>query len=406
MTGPSSSNGDDVSLEPEGAAPPNGRTPIYEANHLSRYHRQGLIRKIRARTERVVLCYVSGEGCSIDREDTPAFVDLLHNVPADRHVDLLVHTGGGSVDAAEKLMRMLRKHASTAEIRIVVPDYAKSAGTVMVLGADRVVMSDMSELGPIDPQAFIQGEWRSVHNYLDAYREHAETLAGDPSNMAAQIMLGQLDPSTLKMCEAGVDRARQVAEDLLRRGMFRDGGNWSKVVEELLNTSQWLSHGQMISWEDASHIGLQVEYLRIFVTSGKATGSYIAPSALLWGSSKSFLSRSTCPSSSARTAGHRNAARCTGSERGHTRRLHSPSSSETSLSEMLGPMRATGELTRRCTMNSRSPVIRVSSRAAITPARSPLRTSRGEAAENPCVGSNSWSLSSSRFSIDRNACPT
>ena len=50
-------------------------------------------------------------------------------------------------------------------------------------------------------------------------------------------------------------RARQVAEDLLRRGMFRDGGNWTKVVEDLLNTSQWLSHGQMISWEDANHIG-------------------------------------------------------------------------------------------------------------------------------------------------------
>ena len=47
----------------------------------------------------------------------------------------------------------------------------------MVLGADRVVMSDMSELGPIDPQALIQGEWRSVYNYLDAYREHARTLA-------------------------------------------------------------------------------------------------------------------------------------------------------------------------------------------------------------------------------------
>ena len=57
-------------------------------------------------------------------------------------------------------------------------------------------------------------------------------------------------------------RARQAAENLLKRGMFRNGGNWSRTVEELLDTTRWLSHAQMISWEDARDplIGLVVEY--------------------------------------------------------------------------------------------------------------------------------------------------
>ena len=46
--------------------------------------------------------------------------------------------------------------------------------------------------------------------------------------------------------------------------MFRETGNWSQTVTELLNTRQWLSHSQMISWQDAQHpdtIALVVEHL-------------------------------------------------------------------------------------------------------------------------------------------------
>ena len=90
----------------------------------------------------------------------------------------------------------------------------------------------------------------------------AKTLKTDPENVAARIMLGKLDPAILKLCEAAVDRARQTAEKLLTRGMFRSGGNYTKTVTELLDTARWLSHGQMISWEDARdpQIGLVVEY--------------------------------------------------------------------------------------------------------------------------------------------------
>ena len=166
------------------------------------------------------------------------FVDLLHKVPPNQALDLLLHTGGGSIDVAEKLIGILRRHAGEAKLRVIVPELAKSAGTVMVLGADSVVMSDMSELGPIDPQALLFDRWQSVQNYLDAYSTHAETLRTDRDNVAARIMLGKLDPATLKLCEAAVTRARQAAENLLKRGMFRNGGNWSWTVSELLDTTR------------------------------------------------------------------------------------------------------------------------------------------------------------------------
>ena len=266
MTEPSSPSNpgarppDDADIE--SGTPPATKTPLFQANHADRYQRQALIKRIQQRTERTLICYVSGRESAIDREDTVPFVDLLHNAPKNRPLDLLLHTVGGSTDVAEKLMVMLRHHAGSAELRVIVPDFAKSAGTLMVLGGDRVVMSDMSELGPIDPQIVLSGEWQAVQNYLDAYNEHAETLKTDPENTAAQIMLGKLDPAILKLCEAAVDRARQAAEKLLRRGMFRNGGNYTRTAKELLDTARWLSHGQMISWEDARdpQIGLVVEH--------------------------------------------------------------------------------------------------------------------------------------------------
>ena len=249
-------------IDPENTDSGVTKTPLFEANNAARYQRQTIIKQLQEHTNRYLLCYVSGDESWIDHDDTMPFVDLLHNAPLDQDLDLLLHTTGGSVDAAEKLMGMMRNHVATATLRIVVPDFAKSAGTLMVLGADSVVMSDMSELGPIDPQTRLFDRWQSVQNYLDAYQAHANVLKADPDNVASGIMLGKLDPATVRLCEVAKNRARQAAEGLLRRGMFRDGGNWSQTVSELLDTTRWQSHGQMISWEDAGdpQLGLTVEY--------------------------------------------------------------------------------------------------------------------------------------------------
>ncbi len=104
----------------------------------------------------------------------------------------------------------------------------------------------------------------SVQSYLDAYDDHTAALQEDPGNVASQIMLGKLDPATVRLFQAVKERARNFAETQLQRGMLRDGtGNRTQTAAELLDTTRWQSHAQMISWEDALHprIGLKVEYL-------------------------------------------------------------------------------------------------------------------------------------------------
>lgn len=236
--------------------------------HAPRYQRQTIIRRIQDRTGNRLLCYIGGDAAPLDRDDPVGFVDLLHNVQAGQSVDLILHTVGGDIDVAEKLVTMLRTTTGTGRFRVIVPDFAKSAGTLIAVGADAIVMSDMSELGPIDPQiVLVDGNGNrirhSVQSYIDAYNTHAAALKKDPSDVAAAVMLGKLDPATVTLFQTVMARARSLAEKLMKQGMFKDSTSWSTAAAALIDTKRWQSHGQMISWQDANDptIGLNVEYL-------------------------------------------------------------------------------------------------------------------------------------------------
>jgi hypothetical protein len=240
---------------------------MYEAMNAPRYQRQAQIRQIQEQSGSKLLCYVAGISAPISRDDTIGLIDLLHNVPHNTNVDFLLHTPGGDIDAAEKLVSILRTTVGTGRLRIIVPDFAKSAGTLIALAADKIRMSDSSELGPIDPQITLtDGRGNaiphSVLNYLDAYAQHCEKLREQPSDVPAAIMLSKLDPATVVLFEAAKSRARKLAEEHLNRWMFQQKkGTYTKIASDLMDTTLWPAHGQLISWEDAVQLGLEVEYL-------------------------------------------------------------------------------------------------------------------------------------------------
>ena len=246
---------------------PGTKTPLFHAMHSERYQRQAVIRHIQEEiTQRKLICYVAGSSAQITRNDVLGFNDLLHNVVKGENLDLLLHTPGGDMDAAEKIITMIRNRVNTGYLRVIVPDFAKSAGTLMAIGADEILMSDPSELGPIDPQITLNDAHgnaipHSIQSYLDAYKAHSDTLKRDPNDATARIMLGKLDPATVKLFEGARDRARTFAEGQLKRRTLRNGRTYTQVAIDLLDTTRWLSHGQMISHADALNLGLNVTYL-------------------------------------------------------------------------------------------------------------------------------------------------
>lgn len=259
---------DQQGIDDENAAnaTPSTRTPLYAAYNSERYHRQDLIKDIQQESEFRLICYVS-DGCRIEHDDELQFRDLLHRIDDGENIELLLHTPGGDIDAADKLIHMIREKTGDAEFQIVVPHLAKSAGTLMVLGADRVVMSDTSELGPIDPQVLIPDSvgilrWVAAQNYIDAYKTHSEALRRDRTDRPSEIMFNMLDPAVYDKCVKAKERSRRLAEDLLKRGMFRQGGNWTLTADRLIDTRKWQTHSQVISLHDAAAIGLTVDPIK------------------------------------------------------------------------------------------------------------------------------------------------
>lgn len=244
------------------------KTPMYQAQNADRYLRQAQIKEMQEKANCRLLCYVSGNGAQITRDDVIGFVELLHNVPRGGNIDLLLHTGGGDINIAEKIVFMLRAAVGTeGRFRVIVPDFAKSAGTLIAIAANKILMSDSSELGPIDPQFPKRDSdgtvrWHSVLNYLQGYETICKAVRDNPNDIPANAMLSKFDPTTLVQFEAVKNRARMLAEQHLNRWMFqKKKATYTKIAGELMDITRWPAHGQMISYEDAKEMELEIEYL-------------------------------------------------------------------------------------------------------------------------------------------------
>jgi hypothetical protein len=235
------------------------KTPMYEALNAARYQRQALIRAIQDRSGTPFIAYLSGPDALISRADTVYFNDLLYHLAPNTNLDMLLHTPGGDIDAAEKLMFIVRSRVGVGRLRVIVPDFAKSAGTLMAIGADEILMGNTSELGPIDPQITVtDAQGNSITTPVQSYLQAYKTLSQRLKDNAAQVLLGKLDPATVVLFEAVRTRARTFAENQLRQA--RNSG-YTLVASKLIDGEKWPTHEYPINWEDATTIGINVTHL-------------------------------------------------------------------------------------------------------------------------------------------------
>jgi ClpP class serine protease len=86
----------------------------------------------------------------IDIEDSEEILRAIRATPNDQPLDMILHTPGGLVLAAEQIARALVEHKG--KVTVFVPHYAMSGGTLIALAADEIVMDSDAVLGPVDPQ--------------------------------------------------------------------------------------------------------------------------------------------------------------------------------------------------------------------------------------------------------------
>jgi len=244
------------------------QTPLFYAVQKDRYYRQGLIKDIENETGRKLVVYVASFdhfGGSIDKGDVLGFGALLHGMKSE-DIDLLLHSPGGDIDVAEKVVYMCRGRARS--LRVIVPESAKSAATLIALAADRIVMSDTSELGPIDPQIVVAtgtGEpiSRPASSFLDGLDAIKDEAASTGSLSPAYYpLLAQLDPALIDFCRKAIARSERFARKWLLRAQCQGAPQKArKIARTLVSTKRYLSHGTVIDHQEAKTIGLNVEYL-------------------------------------------------------------------------------------------------------------------------------------------------
>ena len=83
-------------------------------------------------------------------EDSEQILRAIRMTPKDMVIDLIIHTPGGLALAATQIANALADHRG--EVRVIVPHYAMSGGTLIALAADKIVMDPYAVLGPVDPQ--------------------------------------------------------------------------------------------------------------------------------------------------------------------------------------------------------------------------------------------------------------
>jgi len=86
----------------------------------------------------------------ISIDDSEAILRVIRRTPPEQPIDVILHTPGGLVLAAEQIARALAEHKG--KVTVFVPHYAMSGGTLIALAADEIVMDPNAVLGPVDPQ--------------------------------------------------------------------------------------------------------------------------------------------------------------------------------------------------------------------------------------------------------------
>ena len=235
----------------------SARSPFYEARHAPRYERQRLIRD-----------YQEAHGCrlvvlidTLFPDSVTLFEETLHDADPEQDLHVMLATPGGDGETAIRLARQAQSRCR--ELTVVVPDQAKSAGTLLAIGAHRILMGPTSDLGPIDPQFLLADGSLAPGKAIIAAVDEAERRVQE--NPAAYPLHASLlsDVSALLVQQARNALSR--ASDQLREAIACQPARTGEEVQALVSSLEAPligdppSHSAIISADDAQTLGLPVQ---------------------------------------------------------------------------------------------------------------------------------------------------
>ncbi|OPX86241.1 MAG: Serine dehydrogenase proteinase [Pelotomaculum sp. PtaB.Bin104] len=239
---------------------------------MSRQKRMEIIRQIADLRGSAVLCYITGDRENVNTRIAPDVTQVFYrhlelfrerDQKEQKQIDLFLYTRGGDVLTPWRLVHLIREY--TARFTVIVPFRCYSAGTLLCLGADEIIMGKMGELGPIDPSvvnafnpqdpnnpaARIPVNIEDVYSYLALAGEKAGVCSSDQQVKAFTLLAERIHPLALGNVHRNYLLIRSLAKKLLamHQQPMREGRS-EHIVDNL--TEKLYAHSHMISRREAA----------------------------------------------------------------------------------------------------------------------------------------------------------
>ncbi|OFX15539.1 MAG: hypothetical protein A2Z18_07220 [Armatimonadetes bacterium RBG_16_58_9] len=230
--------------------------------------RRGILTTLEQDFGRPVVTFFTSFSYPVQIEDADA--DMLEGVLRTLHLTkglaLCINSPGGDGLAAERIINVCRNYSGTGEYWVIVPGKAKSAATMVCLGASKIIMSATSELGPIDPQVTTAENDMvkrfSVYNIIKGYEDLFTRAVKAKGNLQPYLQqLANYDERDIMEYRAALSLAEDIAVRHLASGMM-SGKNDTQIKDNMkifLTPERTKTHGRPIYKDEAQGCGLTID---------------------------------------------------------------------------------------------------------------------------------------------------
>lgn len=242
---------------------------------MGRDNRLEIINEISRRRNSNVICYITGDRKNINTRIAPDAIKVifehLEKMNPKEKIDLFLYTRGGDVLTPWRLSNLIREYCDY--FSVLVPFRAYSAGTLICLGANEIVMGKMGELGPIDPTvanafnpqnpnnptAKIAISVEDVSSYLDLAQKKFNLKSEENLSEVFSYLAQKVHPLALGNVHRNYLLIRSTAKKLLS---LHPLGDDEVVVENIINylTEKLYAHNYMISRREAKEVKLPIVF--------------------------------------------------------------------------------------------------------------------------------------------------
>lgn len=194
----------------------------------------------------------------INDSDADLLEGLLQKTDVSKGFALFISSPGGDGLAAERIINICRAYSGTKEYTAIIPGKAKSAATMICLGASKLLMSETSELGPIDPQ-YIEtdesgkSEVYSAYGMVMSYKKIFERALTTTGRMEPFLQaLDGYDAKQIESCITELELSQDIAVKALKSGMLSklDEDEITRQIKIFLIPKETKVHGRPIYYKD------------------------------------------------------------------------------------------------------------------------------------------------------------